>query len=186
MSGFFDFIFGNLFFVIIAIGALLRIFGSSKKKEDERNTDQPMDQTNTEKPKSVFEQMKHEIEKHTQQAEQQSKPAPVRQQTTHSSSHRSKTHSSLSMEEQRSKQMEELRRRVSRSTVDEEDSHSGLTKRRNEKSTQRSVSLSKNASVDLKKKLTREGLVESVVMAEVLGPPRALKPYRNVASNRYR
>lgn len=38
----------------------------------------------------------------------------------------------------------------------------------------------------IKGNLTRNGLVDSVVMAEVLGPPRATKPYRSVIQERRR
>lgn len=39
-------------------------------------------------------------------------------------------------------------------------------------------------AISIKDKLTKESLAESVVMAEVLGPPRAVKPYRSVITER--
>lgn len=37
----------------------------------------------------------------------------------------------------------------------------------------------------MKGQLTKDGLIEGIVMAEILGPPRALKPYRSVPMQRH-
>lgn len=37
----------------------------------------------------------------------------------------------------------------------------------------------------MKEKLTKDGLIEGIVMAEILGPPRALKPYQPVPIKRH-
>jgi len=39
-------------------------------------------------------------------------------------------------------------------------------------------------NVNLERKITPKGLIESVIMAEVLGPPRALNPYQNRLTKR--
>ncbi|WP_226036942.1 hypothetical protein [Aquibacillus saliphilus] len=39
-------------------------------------------------------------------------------------------------------------------------------------------------NISIKRNLTKKGLAESVVMAEVLGSPKSLKPYRSVINNR--
>lgn len=36
----------------------------------------------------------------------------------------------------------------------------------------------------MKGQLTKDGLIEGIIMAEILGPPRALKPYRSVPMRR--
>lgn len=38
--------------------------------------------------------------------------------------------------------------------------------------------------INIEEKLTSRGLIDSVVMSEVLGPPRARKPFKNVAAQR--
>lgn len=42
----------------------------------------------------------------------------------------------------------------------------------------------RKTNLSIAKNVSKKGLAESVVMAEILGPPRALKPYRNVVHNR--
>lgn len=42
----------------------------------------------------------------------------------------------------------------------------------------------KVSPINIEKKLTSRGLIDSVIMSEVLGPPRAVKPFKNVAAQR--
>ncbi|WP_186575747.1 hypothetical protein [Aquibacillus kalidii] len=42
----------------------------------------------------------------------------------------------------------------------------------------------KEPRLSVARNITKRRVAESVVMAEVLGPPRAVKPYQNVAQNR--
>lgn len=44
----------------------------------------------------------------------------------------------------------------------------------------------KEPVISVKKNITRKGLAESVIMAEILGSPRSVKPYRSVISERKR
>lgn len=58
--------------------------------------------------------------------------------------------------------------------------------RRVQKNTEEKNAKSRDVAINIKTSMTREGLAKSVVMAEVLGPPRAVKPYRSIISERKR
>lgn len=58
--------------------------------------------------------------------------------------------------------------------------------RRVQKNTEEKNTKSRDVAINMKTGMTREGLAKSVVMAEVLGPPRAVKPYRSIISERKR
>jgi len=85
----------------------------------------------------------------------------------------------LSAEEQHQNQLERLRQQYQ--VTDAGDENIGRT---SHMKSQLHRTRTKRDSKILNQKLTRKRLQESVVMAEVLGPPRARSPYRNVASRR--
>ncbi|MCT2537602.1 hypothetical protein NC661_01480 [Aquibacillus koreensis] len=60
---------------------------------------------------------------------------------------------------------------------------SSINNQRNENKIEVS-STKKQSKLSVKRNLTKRGLAESVVMAEILGPPKAVKPYRSVVQNR--
>src|SRR5699024_11147944 len=96
-----------------------------------------------------------------------------------------------SIEEQRAEQYEELRRRMQTPQTNQQDrskDSSNLSAENKVKDVdsmeQKTTPKDLEVAYHLQRNLTREGLAESIVMAEVLGPPRALNPYRNVAAKR--
>lgn len=58
--------------------------------------------------------------------------------------------------------------------------------RRVQENTGNTKAKSPDAAFSVKKNMTKKGLAESVIMAEVLGSPRAVKPYRSIISERKR
>lgn len=183
MNDIFELIMGNMFIVIIIIGALIKLFSNSKAKENERTNNEQQSNEDHEESQSVFQQVKAEMEQQkkaqTLENERRSKEvaAEKMKQVTQSVG-------SVSVEKHRQAQVDRLKQgyQTASKAVDSEHSSglSSLEPLRQETTGNDEISLKLN------KRLTQKGLIESVVMAEVLGSPRALKPYRSVTSNRHR
>lgn len=193
---FFDFIFDNLFIVAIVLIGLFNLFsGSVKKKvsEQERKSQQrevsrapverehPSQRPSEAKPLGRFETVAERLEQKAEELgrkverkiddfSQQQKPAK-------------------SADEQRQEQMDRLKKEIQQRHTQIE---SRQIKKTNSSPTNESAHASETidaSEVDelrLNQKLTTSGLIDSVVMAEVLGPPRAMQPYRNIAAKRQR
>jgi|SRR5699024_5944324 len=188
MDSFFDFIFGNFFIVIIIVVGLINLFSKGKQANDqtrerqERNTNterRPVSSAEREQPKSLSEVLEQKVEqaKETfQQASNTYKDASDQLPK--------------SIEEQRAEQYEELRRRMQTPQTNQQDRSkdssnlSAENKVKDVDSMEQTTPKDLEVAYHLQRNLTREGLAESIVMAEVLGPPRALNPYRNVAAKR--
>lgn len=98
---------------------------------------------------------------------------------------------SLSIEEQREQQMQRLTAQYATNNYEVDDEHSGLKDKAKLADIRREMEVEKvkapyNKKFKKKftKSLTKKGLINSVVMAEVLGSPRALKPYQSVPTRR--
>lgn len=92
-----------------------------------------------------------------------------------------------SLEEQGQNQLENLASRLDASlhaeeeTYDELVSSNSLNKSQTYKpSYKTSLAEEDNMQKRIRNKLNKDGLVDSVIMAEILGKPRALKPYQNI------
>ncbi|WP_200416261.1 hypothetical protein [Virgibacillus salexigens] len=97
------------------------------------------------------------------------------------------TSSTISVEQQHKEQMERLagqmgaNRKVDQSeSYNKETAFNDLTRNVEKELTEQQIRLKKQVSNNL----TKKGLVNGVIMAEVLGKPRALKPYQNVIYER--
>ncbi|MEI3613346.1 hypothetical protein [Pseudogracilibacillus sp. SO30301A] len=170
MESFFDFIAEYFFLVIIIVAVIINFL--SKGRREENKQEQTPKKTQRRRPtmadmRETYEQAKEmvfdtkkEIENSTQTVEK-------------------------SIEQQRHEQYERLRNRYKPTTLTDSKDH-------NEKiysgSESRPLNVERQESeainVNLDKKLTSKGLIESVIMAEVLGPPRALRPYQNIITKR--
>lgn len=162
-----DFVFNNLFIVIIIIAVISNLVGGSKKTK--RPQEGRQQETNSRDSQETLEE---KIEKNLKKFENIFEPEsveekkPQKNQTTQTS-----------IELQREKQKEALANRF----------QTHATQARDEKThSNNELSIvvkhhSKQSSVNqknLKKRISKKGLQESIVMKEVLGKPRALKPYR--------
>src|SRR5699024_10950928 len=94
-------------------------------------------------------------------------------------------HDTMTVEEHRDEQMERLKQQLN---TDEDQSLPHITD--NKQSVLKVVHSHDHSykygqfKKDMKKNLTKQGLIDSIVMAEVLGPPRARKPYRSIIYER--
>lgn len=173
-----DLIFENPFFLIIILGALFSLFGGKKKEEqqEQRQTQQQRTQQPSQRQRQP-------------QPHQQIKTRPTTAQSEKqvNRSERGKAPSQLSIEEQRAKQM-------ARFASDNVTSHhsddaerkmvAADNRRKTEIQNLASSYNQKRFKKDFKKSLTSEGLINSVIMSEVLGSPRARNPYQSVTSKR--
>lgn len=182
MDQFFNLIMNNMFIVIIVIAGLLKLFGGSKAKQNEQANEQQTQNTEQTERKSVFQQVKAEIEQ--QKQAQTLENERHRKETAAKSVKQHAQTVSLSVEEQRNAQLNRLKQSYQTASTNEQVERS--SKQTSTTVSRSEITDSEKISLKLNKRLTQKGLIESVVMAEVLGSPRALKPYRNVASNRYR
>lgn len=90
-----------------------------------------------------------------------------------------------SIEDQRQKQLEKLAHRMDASLDPEEDeqyssANLGTKKKEHKLVSDSSIVKQEKMKKRIRNKLNREGLIDSVIMAEVLGKPRSLKPYENI------
>lgn len=170
MEGFIDFIASNFVLLFIIITGLISLFKNKSTQRTENNEPSNIPEPTTKKA----------------QTNQQEKIDERMQETIQT----------LSTEEAREQQLERLKDKVSVDRQKLSDEYvtkmsDGLSKPfpvkeyvspiGNKEIVSDSDSLFKK---ELKENLNQKGLMESIVMAEVLGPPRALKPYRSRLSDR--
>ncbi|HLR72185.1 MAG TPA: hypothetical protein VK085_12245 [Pseudogracilibacillus sp.] len=164
MGGFFEFIFANFFIVIIIVAAIINFFNKANKQEkkQERRRQVP-------KRQHIPDVRKENIpraERTVQQAQKQID--------------RTKESVTKSVDEQRQEQFDRLRRQYQ--TVADDKEHVEQKSRRS--NMERQHAYQEQVDVKLEDRFTAKGLIEGVIMAEVLGPPRGLKPYKNIVSQR--
>ena len=179
---FLDFIFDNFFIVLIIAFGIINLFsrgGKSKTQEQRRQQEQPgkpassrmerAERESQEEPKgSVLGRMAQSMESAFEEISgqfEQEKP----QET---------------IADQQRKQYEQLKKEVQNEYAEytDEESHKTLKKKSVKK--QHKGHSEKVENADLEHLMTRKGLMQGVIMSEVLGPPRALKPYRSITEQR--
>lgn len=173
-----DIIFDNPFFLIIIIGGLFSLF-KGKGQEEEKQKQQQQEK-----------QRQQQQRQRQQTAQTSERPKPVVAKRTHEHRPRSNEEVSapyqLSVEEQRAEQMKQFAGNLN---IDE---HSGLKDRPRVADEKRSEEIQgltskyshKKFKKEFKKSLTSKGLINSIVMAEALGQPRAKSPYQSVITKR--
>lgn len=172
MESFFDFIAEYFFLVIIIVGVIINFLSKGRReenkqeqvpKENQRRRPTMTDMKETyEQAKEMIFDTKQEIEDSTQTVEK-------------------------SIEQQRQEQYDRLRNRYKPTTLtDSKDHNEGIQSGFESRPLNVERRETEAINVNLDKKLTSKGLIESVIMAEVLGPPRALSPYQNIVSKRKR
>lgn len=168
-----DLILDNLFFVIILLLGLFNLLGSSKEKEDKRKRTEPRKvrpiPVETEpNRKTTFEQQPKMTKMEQLEAEQAEIEAK-------------------SIEEHRQEQFERLKQQFQSSyTLEdmEEMERTNVRSRREEKRESKDEKVNERVDLQLESRLSREGLVESIIMSEILGPPKARKRIKNHYMNR--
>ncbi|GEM_PF-1462020 len=181
MGNFFEFIMNNLFLVIIIISGIIGFLSSNKeeqKKQQQRKTQQQRPAAPKPKPRSQSTLSGPKKPEHRQKVYQtKTKPKENDLVTT------------ASITDEQRAQMERLERKYGVGSADisnEKLLHSGLEFR---KALQPIKDLSEEQRVlkkDIRKSLKNKGLINGIIMAEVLGKPRSLKPYESATLERYK
>lgn len=163
MDELFEAILSNPFLLILIIGGLISFFrGSSGKSDQEsqqpsgRPTQRSQTYSQSESNKSTRSEMSD---------------------TEHSTNM-----SALSVEEQRDEQLERLKKQLN-TNEHQVSPHPSKNKTKVVHSHESSYKYHEFKK-DMKRNLTKQGLIDSIVMAEILGPPRARKPYRSIIDER--
>lgn len=168
MEGLFEALLSNPFFILIILGGLMSFFRDKSKATDE-------EETTVSRPQPS-------------RTERQSQPKKVPLGRMSTEKEATEQMDTRSVTEHRDEQMERLMKQFN---VEEDQ----VTEDSIENQAQSVRSLGKRTQVsetlkqkDFKKRMkdntTKKGLLNGVIMAEVLGPPRAQKPYRSVIQDR--
>ncbi|GAB3050829.1 hypothetical protein [Virgibacillus ainsalahensis] len=171
MQGLFEFIANNFFLVIIIIAGILGFFrnNAAQQQEQNRKAQPPGNRNNVPRP-TPYPSGGNESQQESRTAEQPSQ----------------RSISTTSVEEQQNEQMDRLARKLRTDSKQEMEKlpHDAI---RENTSLERSKDLSKNqeeVKSQIKDNLDRKGLVNGIIMSEVLGPPRAKKPYQSVLAKK--
>lgn len=163
----------NLFLIFIIVSGIIAVLGDNKKKDQgeqqKRQTPPPSPRQSNSAPRTTQRQPRAERQVYTEEKRPDISAG------------------SGSIQEQQQEQMERLANKFrsqvqNLENVEQKDISSLLTTRKQE-----SQGISQE---DLKRRVSNnfnaEGLVNGIIMSEVLGSPRAKKPYRSVVRDRTR
>ncbi|MEI3596645.1 MULTISPECIES: hypothetical protein [unclassified Oceanobacillus] len=187
MGEIFEFIFENMFLVILIISGIIGMLSSNKeqqKKQQQQRPNRPQQpqtgrqgqprqapastrkETVRERPKEVV----------TTKIEPEPKEATVTLATP------------KGMEEEQQAQIDRLQERY-RGAADVNTTDGNIDDFISRQQMEVLKSLSEEQEVlkkDIRRSLKNKGLINGIIMAEVLGRPRSLKPYQSVTSERYK
>src|SRR5690625_1465184 len=157
----------NPFLILVILGGLISFFRGNKERAKQEEENQPPSRPTQ-----------------TQTTRQPSQQQPTQQRTTVQRKERVEI-DNRSIDEHRIEQMDQLRKQLS------VDSHH-MPKEASESHFENLERLPLNHTPyrkqkfkkKMKKNVTKQGLINGIIMAEVLGPPRSKKPYRNIVLDR--
>lgn len=183
-----DFIFSNFIIVLIIIGGLAKLFGGDNKEQQEKRTNRTPSPIETRQQTTTTQHQT--AEKYKQRPiNDQARPNQVGEDSS--------IGEATSIGEQQQKQLEQLAGKMKTEAIQDFDNLSNQADTEHKIMTPSfSKGLHEKASVNsnnkpkkevkkqMQNRLSRKGLIESVIMAEILGPPRARKPYKSVITER--
>jgi len=181
-----DFIFSNFIIVLIIIGGLAKLFGGDNQEQQKKQTNRTPRPVETRK-QAPLPQGKMEKPNRQGRAKSETSSSPMGETGS--------IGEVISVEDQQQKQLEQLAGKMQNETVQsfddlpnqidyEHQSFSSMHSKTASPSLQDNNKYKKEVKKQIKKRLSRKGLTESIIMAEVLGPPRARKPYKSVIDER--
>jgi hypothetical protein len=167
-----EWIFDNLFIIIIIVSGLIGFFKNNETEEKKKETTKPVPPMSSRVPNT---------------------PPPVRREQpraerkVYREGPKKPTISTASIEEQQKAQMERLAGKYGAITDSLEDltgqfSGGSSLREQTEDSTVKRENLKKQVSTNL----GAQGLVNGIIMSEVLGAPRAKKPFKTILQDRIR
>lgn len=173
MEDFIDFVLSNIFILVIIVGGLINLLSGRKKEERkaERRRQLLEERRRRQREQQKDEQKRPDIEDTPTYVSEHSFEQPIEQQVEN-------VEMTGDFEQQRQAQYERLREQIQASSMFDADDEEMIKTRTNEYT---STDTGKQRSSQLhllNESLNRKRLMESVIMAEVLGPPRAYKKHR--------
>lgn len=164
----------NPFLVLLLLGGLFSMFkGKSGQDKEEKQVPrrQRSDGQQRKRPTSISDTIRKTMKTLEQEVQKSEQPQKKPVQT-------------MSVEEHRKEQLQRLSNQIASESSMHKESKSE-SQSIHSKTDKQSVDQSHNEFKKVfKDNLTREGLTQSVIMAEVLGQPRSRQPYRSVVTNR--
>lgn len=176
MGQFIEFIFDNMFIVILVISGLIGVLSNNKeqqKKEQQKKTQQQRSEADKPKPTSRPSGPIEQKRRPTYEPRTQSQDKEVV--------------STASIADERQVQMEKLKEKFG--GVTSEDLSKVDISKYGLQIDQPFKELTEEQKVlqkDIRSGLNNRGLINGIIMAEVLGKPRSLKPYESVTIERYK
>lgn len=190
MFNFIDFLLDNLFIVIIAITGLFSFFNRMLAKNQRHDAESASEGGRKSTIGETLRRVQETIDETLESMEEkETPPASARRSNRNNRTVQTEksqplgrfaTSADTTFEQMRDEQLNRLREQYAPIAVsDDADEgikplHNGAKHRREEKTAKNTP-----VEVDLSSRLNKEGLIESVVMAEILGPPRSRKSYRS-------
>ncbi|MFC2948391.1 hypothetical protein [Virgibacillus sediminis] len=160
MGNLIEFIFGNFFLIIMVIAGLMGFLRNNKQEEEQSPRERPV----------------------SRPAPRQ--PAPQRQSGERKSKEKNVVIAE-SIEDQQNKQMDRLADRLHAHTSSNTDFRGAETLENPLREPEKGLTKKQEETrSDIKRNLSKKGLINGIVMSEVLGPPRSKKPYRSVLTQR--
>lgn len=192
MESFFDFITQNLFLVVLIITGLIGYFNKQKSAQN-REREERTDSIEQEQPKkqSKLDETLKRVRDMVETLETSLEEPNPKKRTTYQTertkienlqedSREQSERQIPSFMEERQLQYENLKNQYESTLYSDYDFNSPSLLEEKKQSAGNEIDI----QVNLDKKLTAKGLIESVIMAEVLGPPRARKPYERFGHKR--
>ncbi|WP_099158546.1 hypothetical protein [Virgibacillus ndiopensis] len=163
MEGIFDAIFGNFLVVLAIIGGIVGFLKDKSNKNSDGEHNKP-----------------YQVPKPT------TTPSGGSGQSQRHSSSTQASINTQTLKEQQEKQMQQLAERMNanRKSSQEDLNHDAIIGNTINKQVRYDTQQKTKMKKQVKRNLTGKGLVDGIIMAEVLGPPRAVKPYKSVIENR--
>lgn len=170
MKQIFDAIFGNIFFLIAIIAGLFSFFKNRNKEQEQKQQKQ---QQRAPRQTTPVKRDPFTGEKPVYEAKRASKPMSV---------------PTVSIEEIRSERLEAFASQLQENAAEKINQSQTEINRSSIMRDKKKVYQSTESSLRQKvsKSLTPDGLITSIITAEILGKPRGLKPYRSIIDERKR
>lgn len=188
-----ELVLGNPLLLLLIVGGLISLFrkdGDKKNQESERRQ-QTGEQSQPKKPSpfgDFLERMEDALTDGEEEKTSKPKPKP-------SYSHEPPAKQTMSAHETRMEQMQKLSNQIEAGTYEgaggdlpsgvNDKSHSGITDYSTGEVYIEMNHQTKKLRKQMKERLNKKSLIDSVIMAEVLGEPRSKKPYRGRNMNRH-
>lgn len=168
--------------LLLIIGGLISLF-RRKEGEQSNETSERREQTSQDQQskRSPFEDFIGKIEEALSDDSQEETVQPTRQ--------REATEQTVSAHDQRMEQMQQLSEQIESGEYQErirEKQPASELRRQFASSDVHLNRLERKLRSDVKKRLSKKSLIDSIIMAEVLGEPRSRKPYENRNLNRHK